>query len=602
MKRKAKKDRFRTGRPGVGIAIAVMAIAGLAVYLNSLGGEFLWDDIHFIKNNVYLRNWSYLPEIFTGDVAAGSGVRYSYYRPLTVFSYLIDYTIWGLNPAGYHLSSIFFHLLVAISVFFLADLLFRDRLLAFLTGLLYVVHPLSTETVAYISGRPDSLAALFMLLCFILYVKQLERPQIYRYILMIMSYLAALLSRENSVVLAPLLLLYHVAFKKRVKIREFAPLAGLVLIYVTCRVILLPPMEVPITLLQRIPGFFAAVTEYFRLLLLPLHLHQEYGMKLFSFSRPIVIGGMWLVGSLIIGGIISLLKNHKGRLVFFGFFWFFIALLPVSGIYPIKAYLAEHWLYLPSVGFYLLVAGGLSFLLRNRKIRTAAALASAGIILFYGAMTVAQNNYFRDPLTFYERTLRYSPDSARLHNNLGIKYFASGRIKEGMAQFEKAIELDPAYPDAYNNLGHACFTLERYDEALALFRKAIAINPQYADAYNNLGVLYNRLGKENEGLTFFKKAVALDPHDVDLIFNLGLAGYRLGKKTEAAASFRRVLQYNSSHAPAHHNLARIYAEEQEFDLARDHYRRARRLGHPPNPELEEVLKSGESKLYRTRKP
>jgi Flp pilus assembly protein TadD len=576
-----KKNGLLSGGRGIFISVVLILLSGFAVYLNSLEGEFLWDDIHFIKNNVYLRNWSHLQEIFTRDVAAGSGMRYNYYRPLTVFTYLVDQTLWGFDIRGYHLSSIFFHLLVAISVFFLGDLLFRDRLLGFLAGLLYAVHPLQTETVAYISGRPDSLAALFMIVCFILYLKRIREGKAYLEVLLVLSYLAALLSRENSIVLPMLLLLYHSAFKIKVKWRPFLAVAFMTLIYVFLRAVLLDPMAVPTTLIQRIPGFFVAVAAYFRLLLFPFHLHQEYGMRLFHFSQPIAIAGMWLAGSLIICGLIGL---FKGRIIFFGIFWFFIALIPVCGVYPIKAYMAEHWLYVPSIGFFLLFASGLARLCRKKSFGKGTVFCLAGLLLFYGGLTVKQNNYFKDPVTFYERTLEYNPQSARLCNNLGIKYFSRGDTEAGLELFKRATEIDPGYPDAYNNLGHVYYTLGRYEEALALFGKAIEINPGYSAAYNNLGVLYSNTGKGEEGAACFKKASELNPYDADVLFNLGLVQSRLGFDRRAIGCLERALEIDPTSARAHYWLSRIYAREERLDLAEKHSRLARELGASPAPE------------------
>jgi len=441
-------------KPAAVTALVLIIIAGFAVYLNSLGGEFLWDDIHFIKNNVYLRSWSHLPEIFTRDVAAGSGERYNYYRPLTIFTYLIDHTLWGPDARGYHLANILYHVLTALSVYFLVELLFRDRLLSFLTGLLYVIHPITTETVAYISGRPDSLCAFFMLACFILYIKYLDRGGATTYILMIASYICAVLSRENCIVLPALLLLYHFAFNREFRIKPFLPIAAIAVAYILLRLYFMDPAAAPTTLAQRAPGFFAATAGYCRLILLPFGLHQEYGPRLFRFHDGMAIAGIVIVTFAFVTCLLLAVKRRAaprgettgaggGTLVLFSILWFFISLLPVSGIYPIAAYLAEHWLYVPSIGLFLLLSYGLCSLYRARGLRTVSVICMAGLAVFYGASTIRQNSHFKDPLTFFERTLKYSPGSARIHNNLGIKYFEAGRTEEGMARFKKAIAIDP---------------------------------------------------------------------------------------------------------------------------------------------------------------
>ena len=569
-------NRQGRNKPGAVTALVFIVIAGFAVYLNSLGGEFLWDDIHFIKNNVYLRSWSHLPEIFTRDVAAGSGERYNYYRPLTIFTYLIDHTLWGLDARSYHLANILYHVLTALSVYLLVEILFRDRLLSFLTGLLYVIHPINTETVAYISGRPDSLCAFFMLACFILYIKYLDHEGATTFILMIASCICAVLSRENCIVLPALLLLYHLTFKRKLRIKPFLPIAAIAGAYILLRMYFMDPAAAPTTLSQRAPGFFAAIAGYCRLILLPFDLHQEYGPQLFHFHDGRVIAGIVIVTFAFVTCLLLAVKQRAaprgettgtggGTLVIFSILWFFISLLPVSGIYPIAAYMAEHWLYVPSIGLFILLSYGLCSLYRARGLRTVSVICMAGLAVFYGASTIRQNSYFKDPLTFFERTLKYSPGSARIHNNLGIKYFEAGRIDEGMARFKKAIEIDPRYPEAYNNLGHVYYTMGRNDEAQNLFVKATELNPRYAEAYCNLGVLYINTGKPEEGLALFRKATELNPYDADALFNLGLAYKRMGAKVEAIAAFEKVLVLDPSYARAHQNLALLRTPKPEYE-------------------------------------
>ncbi len=568
-------------------ALAVIAVLGFSVYFNSLPGDFVWDDHHFIVNNVYLRDWAHLPRIFTRDVGSASGEIYNYYRPLAIFTYLLDYTAWKLNPIGYHLSSVVYHLLVAASVFWLIRILFSDRLLAFLTGLLFALHPIQTETVAYLSGRPDSLVALFILLTFILYLKQLDRKSLPLFLLMVLAYLLAVLSRENCIVLPPLLLLYHLAFRRKVRLYLILPPALLALLYVLGRFLFIDPAVVPTSLSERLPGTFTALFEYFRLLLLPLHLHQEYGTELFSFSDPRAIAGLGIATALLVGGLLSFLRAGSGagggrrpcRLIFFGIFWFLIALLPVSGIYPIKTYLAEHWLYLPSIGLFLLAATLLASLYRSDRGRSLIITCLVGLVVFYGGLTVKQNRYFNNPLDFYERTLKYCPGSARLHNNLGIKYYEAGRVEEGMARFRKALELEPNYPAACNNLGYAYYRLGRHEEAEAIYKRAIEINPAYADAWTNLGVLSCEEGDFREGIRSFRKASELNPYDPAALFNLAVAYKRIGEVGEAEGLLKRILEIDPFYGRAHLSLARLYSENGQPERASAHARRASELGY-----------------------
>jgi len=585
MHTKREKISSRIGIDSAGIAIALIVIAGIIVYLNSISGAFIWDDDHFVVGNVFLRSWSYLPRIFTTYVGEGSGELYNYYRPLAIFTYLIDYTVWKLDVTGYHLSNILLHVLVAVSVFWLGYRLAADRLLAFIAGLIFAVHPVYTQTVAYISGRPDSLAGIFLLIAFCIYAKKEWRRPVSMWIFMLAAYVLALLSRENGVVLPGLILIYHYAFRRRIPAKRFLTLCAIALLYLVPRFLLLEPSRGAPPFTVRFPGFGVAVLNYLRLLLLPLHLHQEYGQRLFTWNDPRVAAGFLLGLFLLLYG---LSRRKRDPLIAFGIGWFFVALIPAMNIFPVRTYMGEHWLYLPSIGLWLISAKLISSLLRSKRGRPASVVPGVLIIVCFGSLTVKQNNYFSEPLAFYERTLRYTPESARMHNNLGNIYFTRGRTEAAIRSWQEAITLDPLYPEAYSNLGNAYLQTGNIEAARALFQRALEIRPDYADAYNNLGVACCREGKIEEGIVFFRKAVESNPVDADAFSNLGSAYNMIGRKKEAMVCYLSALSINPEYARAHYFLARLFFEESTFKKALYHYKQALRLGHPPDPELEKL--------------
>jgi Tfp pilus assembly protein PilF len=557
------------------LCLALIAVSTILVYLSALPGEFLWDDVYFITNNVFLRDWSHLPEIFTGDVAAGSGMRYNYYRPLTIFTYLLDHTAYGLDRRGYHLSNILFHLLTAVSVFFLARRLSSSPPAALLAALFFAVHPIQTETVAYISGRPDSLVALFMILAFLLYLRQENGPRAGLIVPMTLCYLLAALSRENCIVLPALILWYHLVYRKRLRPALFLPFAVIALVYVFLRMLLVDPARVPNTMFQRLPGFFAGTLAYGRLLAFPVHLHQEYGLTLFSWFDTRVLAGMALAAAVL---LLALRFHRRRPIALFAVGWFFIALLPVAGIYPIKASMAEHWLHVSSIGFFIVLARGLSSLAAGRfSVGNVFALGAA-LAVFWGTLTARQNLYFRDQLTFYERTVRYNPSSARLLNNLGIVYYDLNRTAQARSLFARAVEIDPEYPEGYNNLGHTYYREGNYPRALGLFRKALSINPRSADALNNIAVILCAQGNYEEGAKVFRKAAECNPYDPSTRYNLGLALARIGKTAEAEEALLAALAINPALGSVHERLARLYVEIGDSRRASFHAARAAELG------------------------
>ncbi len=560
------------------IAIALIIVLGFAVYANSLHGRFVWDDEHLIKQNIYIKNWSNLTKVFTRDIGAGSGRRYSSYRPLQMLSYMLDYTFWKLDLRGYHLSNILLHILAALTIYWLINILYHDSLLSLLTSLFFVVHPIHTEAVAYISGRADPLALLFMLLCFIFYLKLLESNHPGLYLLMLASYILALLSRENSLILPVLLLLYHYAFREKVKIKQFLPLLIIACIYILLRLTafksLSPHSLCSTTLRQRIPGFFAAITDYIRLLIFPFGLHMEYGDKLFNLTHPRALLGAVILSALLFYAF-RIRKRKTNSLNFFALGWFILTILPVSNLYPIGiAYMAAHWLYLPSIGFFLILARVLSFLHRKESLRKLANVCIISLVALYSYLTIRQNNYWSEPVTLYQNTLKYVPDSARTLTSLGIAYKNLGRNQEAVALYKKAIEVTPTYADAHNSLGLAYCDIGKYEAAIASFKKAIELNPDYAFAYNNLGFLYNNIGENKQAITSFKKAIELNPDYALAYNNLGSTYRELGRKLDAVTLYKQAIELNPTYAEAHYNLANAYSSLGKTEQAIGSYKRA----------------------------
>lgn len=475
-------------------SIITLVVLGFAVYINSLTGSFIWDDNILITDNSAIKGGSDILDIFTkGNISAYTGKTFHIYRPIQMLTYMINYNMGGLIPAGYHFTNVLLHALVALFLYQLINLLSSDKFISFVTSALFVVHPIHTGAVSYISGRADPLSALFAILCFVSYIKCLRKETPGLYFLVFLTYILAIFSRENILVLPALLLAYHYSFKKRVDLKLMSPLILIALSYIVLRVTmlkhLLPDFNVvhKTALVQRLPGFFAAITDYLRLLIWPQGLHMEYGDKIFNFaSAPVIFGAVILV--------ILLYEAFRSRtsnsMVTFAFLWFLIALLPVSNLYPIGAYMAEHWLYFPSIGIFLAVAVYMRSLYNTKYLKVAVAIIVAMLIGGYSYATVKQNLYWREPVDFYKMTLKYAPDSIRANNDLAIAYEKIGKHDEAIGIYNRMLKQDPNHPDVYVNLAAIQIIKGNADEAVNLCEKAIALQPNNATAHNNLAVAY----------------------------------------------------------------------------------------------------------------
>jgi tetratricopeptide (TPR) repeat protein len=555
------------------ISCTLIITLGFVVYANSLSGKFIWDDNNLIKYNTYIKNWSKFPALLGTNIAAGAGKKYSLYRPLQMITYILDYSFWRFDVRGYHLTNILLHILVGLSIYRLINILFTDNLLAALCSILFVVHPIHTEAVAYISGRSDPLALLFLLLCFIFYIKYYHTERISFYILMLLTYILALLSRETSLILPLLLLLYHYYFKKKVKSNAFLSILGIVFVYILLRITVFRDLLAGYntTLLQRIPGFFVAITNYLRILFLPVDLHMEYGNKLFYFSQPQAMLGIFILLSLM---FVIFSKRNSNKLLSFSLSWFLISLLPISNLYPLNAYMAEHWLYIPSIGFFLILAKLICYIFRDKNFKLLAGVFAVLLVFFHSYLTIKQNSYWQEPIIFYERTLVYNPESPRIYNNLANEYNLIGKYEKAIALYEKAIELSPAYVDAYNNFAATYRDLGKQEKTIAFFEKAIAINPRYMQTYINLAITYLRIGKYEKAIPLYEKAIELNPSSAQTYNNLAVAYNYLGKYEKAIALYEKAIELNPSSAKIYNNLANTYRHQGKYEKAIALYEKA----------------------------
>lgn len=522
--------------------VGAILIAGLVLYAPFLKGAFLWDDEHLILTNSFLRGWGHLPAIFSSDIGAGAGRSYNFWRPLQMATYLFDYSVWKLDPFGYHFANMALHISGALVLFWLLRLIVADSGLAGVAALLFVVHPVHTEAVSYISGRSDSLAFLFMMLTFVFYLKDAGAKGVRFLWVMAASFSLALLSREGAIVLPVLVALYHGVFRKPFNRRGLYVLAGLVVLVVVLRLTalrLIWPQE-PLSRVgfsERWPGAFAALAGYMKILVWPFGLHMEYGNVLFKATDIRVLAGILVFGSWFFLG----LRRNMPSIARFGAWWFLCALAPVLNIFvPLDAYMAEHWLYVPCVGFFLIVATGIVSLGRRRVVL--AATLTTGLVFFFGALTYAQNRFWMDPNVLFKRIVELSPESTRARVSLALAYKDAGKFVESRDLLHEVLKQKPDDYVAYNVLGSVYYQLGDKDRAAETWRNGMAIEGRFCEFYSNLGVLEAEKGNLKEAVALFREAIRRNSRYADAYKNLAIANYNEGRYDEALESWDRARQ------------------------------------------------------------
>ena len=568
------------------IPVLILIAVGFSLYAVNLNNKLFWDDDDWIINNpaVHSLSWSNIKFWFTHNTLAGIGMKSNYYRPFLFFTFAINYVIDGIKPFGYHLLSNLIHIGNAILVFYILNLAIKKRLVAFLAAFFFLIHPLQTEAVTYISGRGDLLVVLFMLLSLLFFLKShstsSQDVKWKRGILLgfsLGSLVLALLSRETAIIFPVLLMVFYIAFISsdfflrsiKTAFIKALPYFAVVFTYGILRLTVLnfknvlnfydQPNIYSSHLYVRIFTFLKVLLVYFKLLVIPTGLHMERGMdpQLSFFKLPVSLGGLIVLGLIFLLFYLyrkepkSLTTNYqprKGqwpsglywlqttnfRIWFFGIGWFFAALAPVSGITPINALLYEHWLYLPMVGFFFVAAFYLvklfDHLRKNQKpLFVVCVLLLGAYFSFYAVQGVKRNILWGKPIPFYEDILKYEPDSVRINNNLGNMYYNEGNIAKAEEAYRKAVAEEDIFPQPHFNLGSILQSKGDIFGAVQEYKKAIELDQGFYYAYQNLVALYAKNGELILAAENVEKLKELRPNDARILYNAALIYAAMGE-------------------------------------------------------------------------
>lgn len=578
--------------------IIVYIVIGFSIYANSLNNPFIWDDDYLIVRNSQVTGDSSISEIFFSDIMIGSGRRQSsFYRPLQILSFRIDYSLWGDNPFGFHLTSTIIHIVNTILIYFFITTVFKNRKLSLFCSFLFLIHPVQTEAVTYLASRSENVMLLFYMVSLLLYYMYRHTHQLRFLWLSLLGFICSLLSKEMAVSLPLIIVLLDLIWIDAITIEErllkrYLPYFLIVIFYFYFRTFVLDlqresittygllPIHYNTSLFIRLLTFCKVLSVYTGLLFFPMKLYMERSLS----------GGVSLVDPLVATPLViivcvMMLSAKINRTVLLGFLWFLVTLLPVSGIIPINYLLAERYLYLPSIGFFIAV-GGFRFLLYDRVTgplkKYIPPIGLVLMILVCGALmvrTVMRNADWSDELLFYQQTLRHSPDSTRVHNNLGTEYGKRQRYHEAIRAFKKAIDLLDDYIDPHNNLGYAYYNIGEYDKAIEEFRKVIELGGQPHSTYQDIINHYIDQDDNTSALHVFLTFGATESQAYN---DLAMHYFRQKRIERAIELMKKSLELDKYNAEAHVSLGSMYAEIKEYEKAKYYWEQALAI----NPGLE----------------
>jgi protein O-mannosyl-transferase len=581
----------------------------LALFANSLQNEFVWDDTWLIPDNPHLCRLANIPRFFTphywNHQHPFSGLKD--YRPIRTTTFALDYFFWKQNPAGYRLTNIVLHVINVLLVYGLIGLLTRNAFdprrpspppllcyLPFWVALLFAAHPVHTEAVVFIKNRSDLLACLFYLISFIVFVRGLlqdtGRLRVFSRLLAWGCFCLALLSKEMALTLPAVLMLYALCFlsgKKRSQaLWGGLPFWLLALLFLWFRnsALLISPVDqsgIDISLWQTGQMVFKTMGVYFYLLVFPVNLAVEHMFsKPTSFFQPFVLFPAAAAAML---SVLMLVIHKKSRLASFGIGWVLLTLVPAANfVYLASRPIAEQRLYLPSLGFCLLLSVCLHwFLVTERpflRLKNAVVLfVFIVIVTFYADRTIDRNRHWKNELVFGLTAVKQSPKNSRVHYNLGLALANNGGLNGAVHHFQKTLNIDPSDPEAYYNLGLAFAKKGEPEKAAHSFKAALQLLPDYDQPYVGLALVEANKGKLEKAIRHFRSALKINPDNPNVLMGLGVVLFQAGRIEEATKQLSSALQVEPNNANAHYNLGLALVEKGRFEEALGHFLETVRL-------------------------
>jgi protein O-mannosyl-transferase len=555
----------------IGIAVFLSALA----YVQTLSYDFVYDDIPLVVENSLIKDIKNIPAFFQHeDVIDGSHT--GYYRPLIPFSYLADYLIWGLNPLGYHLTNIIFHLTVIALLYVFALRVLGTPGGAFCACLFFGLHPLNTEAVAFITGRNNILCAVFILSSILAFGKYRDTDARRWLVLSLAFFFAGLLCKEFAVVI-PLILVFSDLMNRRLQKADIYRYGSFLIplgAYVAMRAAVLGgPLGITLTsadLSQRLYGAVDILVTYVRLSVLPWGqkaLYEKQSVSIFRFILEVLFLAL-------AAAVLYWQRARKWPVI--GALWFVLFLLPVMNIVPIAGSpIAERYLYIPLMGMAIVFGGTVSSLQTGAAdFRLGAAVVLVLAVFFL--LTVTRNPVWKSDEDLYQDMVRTTPGAYKGYYDLGLVRYRQKAFGEAKSLWEKALTVKPDMMALHNNLGVLYEETGDYERAESHYRAVLGVRTM-AKVYRNLGNVLLKQAKFDEAEDAYKHAILLEPKDLEGY--LGLISYyeSRGQLPRALDTALAAVQAMPGSADAHNVAGTVFGAMKRYPESVEYFERSVRL-------------------------
>ncbi len=591
-----------------------------------------FDDNIYVYSNAYVQSgldWNSVGQAFSYELATKIG----FWHPITWMSLMLDYSIFGLNPSGYHVTNLLFHVLSTILLFLILRRMTKALWPSAFVATLFAIHPLHVESVAWIAERKDVLSTFFWILTMGAYSYYVEQKNFKRYSLVLLFFILGLMSKPMLITLPFVLLLLDYwplqRFQEITPGQEIQAERFKSLItdkqnkksknkYVKKDLLEVKKPSVPQYkwsliypwLWEKVPLF--AMTILFSII---TYLAELKVGAIHSESFPLIvrIGNAVVTYIVYIGKMVwpinlAVFYPHPGNVVLWqvlsatfllmaitavvtwrvkkmpylvtGWLWYIGTLVPVIGIVKVGDFAkADRYTYIPLIGLFIIIAWGVPALLRKWKYRKEILLlSSVASILCLTIITWQQVWYWQNSFTLFDHTLKVTDDNWYACDGRGAAHSGLGNYRQAIEDYSRAIKIKPDYANAYNNRGTSYHMLGSFKQAIEDYGRAIGIKPDYTEAYFNRANTYNVLGHYRQAIEDYDRAVEIKSDYADAYTNRGVANNGLGNFKQAIEDFSKAIAIKPNYMEAYTNRGVVYAKLGSNNLAVDDLKMAAQLG------------------------
>jgi tetratricopeptide (TPR) repeat protein len=585
------------------IALAILTVI---VFWQLKDCDFInLDDNVYVYNNVYVQsglNANSIKQVFS---FSSELVKVGHWHPLTWLSLMLDYQIFGLNPSGFHLINLLFHVMNTLLLFLILRRMTKSLWPSAFVACLFAIHPLHIESVAWITERKDVLSTFFWMLTMGAYSYYVESPGFRRYCFVLLFFVLGLLAKPMLITLPFVLLLldywplrrFQDAVKETLEIKKpadpeykwsliypllwekvplfvLAVLSSIVTYVAAHSAGAVHSKAIPSVV--RIGNAFVSYIAYMGKMIWPSNLAVYY-----PYPEELILWQVLVSVLLLIAITLAVFKMVK-RFPYLatGWLWYLSTLIPVIGIVQAGGQaMADRYTYIPLIGLFIMVAWSFPDLLKKWHYRKEILFTlSILIILCLSIKTWTQVGYWQNSMTLNEHALKVTDNNWFIYNGRGNANYTLGNYRQAIEDYDRAIEINPDFLDAHNNRGDAYIGLGNYRQAIEDYNRAIEINPDFVDAYSNRGLSYSKLGQYQLAIEDFNKVISLKPAYADAYYSRGNAYGVLGQYQLAIEDFNKVISLKPAYTMAYLNRGTAYARLGNNNLAIDDLKTAAKLG------------------------